>query len=329
MPNISNFPYGFQYGVSIRGIPLVVSHPGLVYWVSNSSVLSNGARGGSDGNDGSYQSPFATIAYAITRCTASRGDIIMVKPGHAESISAAAGLILSVKGIAIVGLGYGSLRPTITLDTANTATITVTANDITVHNILFKANFLNIATVFSIANAQVATDFVVDSCEFRDNSVILNFVSCVKVGTTANIADGLTLTNNRVNAAILTTVPANQTFLVTASIIDRLNVSYNTVIYPKLLNDTATLIAAGALDLTNAMIVGNKSFRPSTSTTGGNLISSSSTACSGLVADNYDAHLDNSAGLMIATGTKFAFFNNYSMVTGAADKSALINPVAV
>ncbi len=101
------------------------------------------------------------------------------------------------------------------------------------------------------------------------------------------------------------------------------------MIYPKLLNDTATLIAAGALDLTNAMIIGNRSFRPSTSTTGGNLISSSSTACSGIVADNYDAHLDNTAGLMIATGTKFAFFRNFSMITGAADKSALENPAAV
>lgn len=329
MPNISNFPFGFQYGVSIRGIPLVVSHPGQVFWVSNSSVLSLNARNGSNGNDGSYNSPFSTIAYALTRCTANRGDIIMVKPGHAETISAAAGLVLSVAGVAIVGLGYGSLRPTITLDTANTASITLTANNVTIHNFLFVANFLNIATCFDQANAQVATDFVCDSCEFRDTSVILNFVSCMKVGTTANIADGLTLTNNRVNAAILTTVPAAQTFLVLASHIDRLNVSNNTVIYPKTLVDTATLVASGANNMTNSMIVGNRSFRPSTSTTGGNLISSSSTACSGIVADNYDWHLDNSAGLLIATGTKFGFFNNYSMITGAADKSALINPAAV
>lgn len=329
-PAYSVYGGGFANGVLIRGVPLVQTNPGRVFWVSNAAP-GNGDKfqNGSDGNKGSHNSPFATISYAISQARANQGDIIFVKPGHAETISAAAGLVLSMAGVSIVGLGQGSARPTITLDTANTATITVTANNVTVSNFLFKANFLNIATCFSIANAQVATDFTVDNCEFKDLSVILNFVSCVKVGTTANIADGLTLTNNRVNAAILTTVPAAQTFLVTASIIDRLNVSYNTVIYPKLLNDTATLVAAGALDLTNAMIVGNKSFRPSTSTTGGNLISSSSTACSGLVADNYDAHLDNSAGLMIATGTKFAFFNNYSMVTGAADKSALINPVAV
>lgn len=319
----------FVGGVAIRGVPLIQTHPGKVVWVYNGTTLDANHKNGSDSNAGTFNAPFATLAYAITQCRADKGDIIFVKPGHAESVSAAGGLVLSVAGVAIVGLGNGANRPTITLDTANTATITVTASNVTVTNFLFKANFLNVATCFAIANAQVAKDFTVDSCEFRDNSVILNFVSCVKVGTTANIADGLTLTNNRVNAAILTTVPAAQTFLVTASIIDRLNVSKNVVIYPKDLADTACLIAAGALDLTNAVIDGNYAFRPATSTTGGHLISSSSTACSGFVANNYDAHLDASAGLMIATGTKFAFFNNYSMVTGAADKSALINPVAV
>lgn len=325
----SSFPNGFANGVAIRGIPLVQTHPGKVWWVDN-SALGNGDNyiNGSDGNQGGFRQPFATIQKAVTTARANKGDIIFVKPGHAETVSAAAGLILSTAGVAIVGLGIGSNRPTITLDTANTASITVTANNVTVSNILFKANFLNIATCFSIANAQVATDFTIDACEFKDLSVVLNFVACVKVGTTANIADGLTLTNNRVNAAILTTVPAGQTFLVTASIIDRLNVSKNIVIYPKTLADTATLVEAGALDLTNAVIDGNYTFRPSTSTTG-HLIGSSSTACSGFVSNNYVAHLDNSAALIIPTGTKFSFFRNFSMITGAADKSALENPAAV
>jgi hypothetical protein len=325
---IANYEGGFSDGITIRGVPVTLTHPGKVFWVSNSTVQLPNQKAGSDSNKGSFNEPFATIDYAVGRCTAGRGDIIMVKPGHAENVSAAAGIALDVAGIAVIGLGIGSSRPTITLDTANTATITVAANNVSVKNILFKANFLNIATCFNIVNAQVANDFTVDGCEFRDNSVILNFVACVKVGTTANIADGLTLVNNRVHAAILTTVPANQTFLVTASIIDRLNVSKNIVIYPKDLADTATLIAAGALDLTNAVVDGNYTFRPATSSTG-HLISSSSTACSGFIANNYVHHLDATAGLIIPTGTKFSFFNNYSMVTGAADKSALINPAAV
>ena len=326
---MSNFPAGFKDGVSIRGVPLTQTHPGKVFWVSNSTVQLPNQKAGSNSNDGSFNAPFSTVQKAVDTAVASRGDIIFVKPGHAESVSAAGGLALNKAGVAIVGLGRGSLRPTITLDTANTATVSVAASNVTVSNILFKANFLNIATCFDIANAQVANDLVVDNCEFRDNSVILNFVACVKVGTTANIADGLTLSNNKVHAAILTTVPAGQTFCVTASIIHRLTMVNNVVIYPKDLADTACLLAAGALDLTQAVIDNNYVFRPATSTTNGHLISSSSTACSGFISNNLVAHLDASAALIIPTGTKFSFFNNYSMVTGAADKSALINPVAV
>lgn len=329
MPQINNFPGGFAAGLTIRGMPVAVTHPGKVFWVGNATTLSDRQVGASNTNKGTFDSPKSTITGALSECVAGRGDVIMVKPGHAESVSAAAGIVLNKSGVAIVGLGSGALRPTITLDTANTATITVTASNVTVHNILFRANFLDIATCFSIANAQVATDFTVDNCEFRDLSVILNFVACIKVGTTANIADGLTVTNNKVYGKVLTTVPAGQTMIVTASTIDRLRVQGNFVNYPKTLVDTAVLIECGALDLTNAVVSGNWVNRPSTSTTGGQLIGTSSTACSGIVADNYVGHLDASAAIIIATGSKFAFFENYSMVTGAADKSALINPVAV
>jgi hypothetical protein len=329
MAQISNYPGGFAAGLTIRGMPVAVTHPGKVFWVSNSGVLSDRQIGSSNANTGTFDAPFSTITGALSKCVDHRGDIIMVKPGHAETVSAAAGIILNKAGVAIIGLGMGSKRPAITLDTANTASITVTAINVSAQNILFRANFLNIATVFDIANAQVATDFTVDNCEFRDLSVVLNFVKCVKVGTTANIADGLTLTNNKVHGQILTTVPAGQTFMLTASTIDRLNVSNNFVNYPKALNDTAVLIECGALDLTNTVIAGNWVNRPSTSTTGGQLVGTSASACHGIVCNNYVGHLDNSAGLIIATGTDFAFFENYSMVTAVADKSALINPAAV
>lgn len=315
---MSTFPNGFT-SVSIRGVPILNTYPNNALWVK-SAATENG--------QGTFQRPFSTLQAAITAAEAGKGDVIVIKAGHAETISSNTALAFSKAGVQIIGLGVGGTRPTFTLDTANTTCINVTAINVGIQNCLFLANFLNIATCFNIANAQVATDFVVDGCEFRDLSVVLNFVACVKVGTTANIADGLRLTNNRVLAAILTTVPAGQTFCVTASIMDRINISGNTVIYPKTLADTACLLEAGALDLTNALIDGNYVFRPSTSTTG-HLIGSSSTACSGFVSNNLVAHLDNSAGLIIPTGTKFSFFNNWSMVTGAADKSALINPVAV
>jgi hypothetical protein len=328
MPQINNFPAGFASGITIRGVPVAVTHPGRVFWVSNSTVLGERQQAGSDGNKGTFDAPFATITGALAAVTASRGDIVMVKPGHAETISAAGGIVLSKAGVAIIGLGYGSLRPTITYGTANTASMTVTASNVSISNFIFKANFLNVAGAIQIANAQVANDLTVDNCEFRDNSVILNFVAAVKVGTTANIADGLTFTNNKV-LGLASSPAANTTAVVLASDTKRVVISDNFINHEVALNDTATLLAGGALNHTQLLVARNKSFRPSTSTTGGNLISSSSTACSGLVSDNQDGHLDNTAGLMIATGTKLAFFRNFSMITGAADKSALENPVAV
>lgn len=328
MPQINNYPGGFAAGITIRGLPIAVTHPGKVFWLSNASTaLSDRQIGSSDANKGTFDAPFSTLTGALAQCQASRGDVILVKPGHAETISAAGGIVLSKAGVAIIGLGSGSTRPTFTLDTANTATITVTANNVTVQNCLFVANFLNIATCFSIANAQVATDFTVDNCEFRDTSNVLNFVACVKVGTTANIADGLTFTNNKV-LGISSAPAAGTTAVVVASDTKRMNLSDNFVNHAVALDDTACLLAGGALNHTQLLIQRNKVFRPSTTTTG-HLVSSSSTACSGIVSDNYVAHLDNSAGLMIPTGTKLAFFRNFSMITGAADKSALENPVAV
>ena len=321
----SNFPGGFANGVTIRGVPITVTNPGKVFWVYNGTALQGGQRGGSDSNKGTYDSPFSTIDYAVGQCTANRGDIIFVKPGHAETISSAAIITLDVAGIAIVGLGRGSNRPTLTFSTANTANIPVTAANITVSNILHKANFLDIASAYTATGTNTPTDFVIDNCEFRDGSSILNFIKCVTGNATANSMDGFTFSNNKVFG--LATTAASQCCIM-ASAQDRQTYLDNFAVYP-VLNDTAVLVDFGANNQTDLNMGRNKVYRPSTSTTGGSLFSGGSTASTGYVYDNYSWHLDNSAGLLAPTGTKLGFQNNYSMITGAADKSGLINPAAV
>src|SRR5258705_13132707 len=102
----SNFPNGFSGGVAIRGIPVPQTIPGKVFWVSNVTTgLLQGQRGGSDGNKGTFESPFATLNYAITQCVAGRHDIIYIKPGHAESVTSATALNFNTAGITIEGLG--------------------------------------------------------------------------------------------------------------------------------------------------------------------------------------------------------------------------------
>jgi hypothetical protein len=87
MAGSSNYPNGIGAGLTIREIPIHTAYPGKVFWVYNGTALLGGQRGGSDGNKGTFNSPFATVAYAITQCTANRGDVIMVKAGHTETIS--------------------------------------------------------------------------------------------------------------------------------------------------------------------------------------------------------------------------------------------------
>jgi hypothetical protein len=307
-------------------MPVTQAHPGQVYWVSNAttSVLP-GQIGGSDGNPGTFNAPFSTIEFAVARCIAGRGDIIFVKPGHAETIADATTLTLDVAGVAIIGLGVGSARPTLTFTTIATANIPVTAANVSVKNILFKANVAAVASVFTATGTSTPTDFTVDSCEFRDGSSILNFVSVVTGNATANSLDGLSFTNNVISNLGTT---AASTSIKTASVTDRMTVADNIGVYA-VLNDTAAMLATGSSNVTNFAFCRNNITRPNTSTTSGLAISTSGTAWTGQCTDNRIFGLNNTAQIWINTGTKLGFNQNFCPITAAADKSGLINPAAV
>ena len=160
---ISNFPNGFTHGVTIRGVPVVQAHPGQVFFVNNSSVLAPGGIGGSNGNPGTYQKPFSTINYAVTQCVAGRGDVILVMPGHAESVASAGAIAINKSGVAIVGLGVGSLRPTLNF-TATTSTITMSAANCSLVNILLTGGIDAVAKMIVVS----AADCTIERCELRD-----------------------------------------------------------------------------------------------------------------------------------------------------------------
>jgi hypothetical protein len=328
MPSGSNrVPFGGDF--VIRGMPLLQTHPGKTFWVYNGTVLDPGHKVGSDSGPGNFNRPFATINYALKQCRANKGDIIVVKPGHAETVTATSIAVPSnAAGAAIIGMGYGNSRPTLTFSTT-TSTIAVACSNFSVQNILHVGGAATtfVAAAYSIANAQVATDFTIDNCEFRDTDATHGFVSCVTIGTTANIGDGFQFTNNKVFRS-LTSPPAANTAVVVASNLDRMVFGNNIIVNTTANNNIALGLAMGANNLTHSFIVGNRTQSLNTGTTAGELMSSSSTASSGLFADNYSWHLA-STGLLAPTGTKMGFVQNFCSITGAADKSALINPVAV
>lgn len=153
---LSNYPAGFANGVTVRGLPLLNAYPGQVYWVHSGT--------GGDGNSkGTFDRPFGSIDYAIGRCTASRGDIIMVKAGHTETISAAAGIALDVVGVAIIGTGTGGMRPTINF-TATTSTFAISAASCSVYNLLFTGGIDAVASPIVVSAADVS----LINIEYRD-----------------------------------------------------------------------------------------------------------------------------------------------------------------
>lgn len=315
---IANYPGGFKDGISLRGIPITQSHPGKVFWVSNSTVQLPNQKAGSNSNDGSFNAPFSTIDYAIGKCTANRGDIIFVKPGHTETVTATS-IAADVAGIAVIGLGVGSNRPTLTFSTA-AATITVSAANVSFQNILFVANFADVATYFTLTTAK---DFSLERNEFRDTSSILNALSVVTTNSTNAAADGLWLKGNRISSLGTT---AATTAIIAAGNIDRFTVHDNYFKYAAV-NNTATICAATSKVLTNVDIARNVVFRPNTDTaTGGILITNTSTTDTGMVYDNYVKTLDVAGMLLIDTGTKLGFTNN--LVSGTADTSGILIPAA-
>lgn len=146
---MSTFPQGFAGGLNVQGMPILNTYPGRVFWLDSVN--------GSNNNRGTFARPFASLAGALSMMASPAptvyNDVLMVKPGHAETISSATALNLYASGVQIIGLGTGQNRPTFTLDTANTSTITVTATDLTIQNCVFVANFLNIASLFTMAGA--------------------------------------------------------------------------------------------------------------------------------------------------------------------------------
>lgn len=157
VPLMSNFPQGFANGIMLRGLPILQSNPGRVFWLDNGSSLEPGMVAGADGGRqaGTFSRPFATLQGAFGQCTPGNGDIIMVKPQHAETISTATAMQLNCSDVAVVGMGGGNSRPRFTLDTVIGSTFNITGNNVSFQNCQFVANFAAITSAFTLAAASV------------------------------------------------------------------------------------------------------------------------------------------------------------------------------
>jgi len=121
------------FGFPMLGVPVFTT--GNIFFVDSGHALASDSAYPAQGV---VERPFATWDYAVGQCTANNGDVIILMPGHTETVSAAAGLALDVAGITCIGIGYGSDRPTVSFETAVGADMDVDAANITIVNVLFS-----------------------------------------------------------------------------------------------------------------------------------------------------------------------------------------------
>lgn len=156
-----------EYVVGLRGFR------GRVYFVNSNTTTPSGSRDGK-----SWDGALTTIAAAVALCVAD--DRILVAPGHVETITAAAGLVLSVAGVSVIGFGNGNRRPQVDFTTAVGADMDITGAGVVMSNFRFTGgidaltNPVNLAAadirLFDIVTEDVtgqATDFIVttDACD--------------------------------------------------------------------------------------------------------------------------------------------------------------------
>lgn len=262
----------------------------------------------------------ATIDAAVGYCTASRGDVILVAPGHTEALSSATALNLDVAGVTIVGLGEGSLRPTITLDTATTATIPVSAANVSVKNMILTANFADIVSFFTLA---AANDFTLDGCSFKATATSMNAKYVVDTSAVTSAADGLTIKN------CTWIEPDTATESMVKMDGDNYRVTLlNNFVQLGVKNNTPALMAiATGKSVFNGNIGFNKVYRLNTDTaTGAILVSTDQSDNSGLIYNNYAQHADTAAEILVTAASGFGVFENKA--SGVAGASGYTLPAA-
>lgn len=159
---------------------------GMLFVVDSSSTLDRDVA-----SSGNFRRPFSTIDYAIGRASArtanahpaaNSGSLILVLPGHTETITTADQIDADLAGITIWGVGSGADRPTLTY-TAVAGEFTVGANNVTVGNIRFLSSFPDVLKAVNVESS--IFDAQIINCWFGvDNSGTDEFTDCVNFEST-------------------------------------------------------------------------------------------------------------------------------------------------
>jgi hypothetical protein len=156
----------FPTGISSFGVPVIGSGQLPITGTNNNYWFVSSVYGssGNVGNDASQ--PFAALMNALT--VASSGDIIVLLPNHAETVSTAGGITTgTTAGLTVIGQGEGSNRPTFTFS-ATAATFTVTSASFSISNILCTNSIDQVVSPFVISAADCTLGLPGEPVEWHD-----------------------------------------------------------------------------------------------------------------------------------------------------------------
>lgn len=318
MPGLTSFPNGIaSFGLPVYG-SIQPSGAPLVQTV----LFVDTVNGVDAGTGTSPTAPYATLAYALTQIPSTGLGIyatIYVMQGSTITVSSATALPITTANVNIIGMGYGNERPLFDFTTANTATIAVSADNVSFQNCRFKGDFLSIAAAFTLTTAKY---FTLINNFFFDASSVLNFLNIVKSTGAANTIDGLTCIGNQWNGLGTTSV---NSFILTANDIDNATINGNEIILARTAT-AAILMTVTAGVLTNLTCIGNSTISQQTADTGGALINVGGTTSTGVVAWNTVCDLTTATDIIVTTTAGVRFFNNYK--TGVVGASGFLLPAA-
>lgn len=274
------------------------------------------STGPADGDPLDLNSKLVTTLNAgLARCRASRGDVVIVLPGHTENISSADQMSSLVAGTRIIGCGYGTMRPTFTWTAATSTFLFDVANTSLENCRLFLAGPHAAGTAVTVAAPITVTgaNCAITGCEIWcgfDADQICTIPITVPAG-----GDGFLFQDNVVNA--LVAAPCT-TFL-------RLTDCDDVVIENNRITVATTAAAVGVIQaLTTAPLRTTIRYNVLN-----NLKADSTCALTpmaaqtGEISDNY--LVIQSTGLAhITTGSAMSRFNNYGVNTGGDETGALL-----
>ena len=278
--------------------------PGKI-WFVDSATGSDAAGAGTD-----QDSPFASIGYAFSsdNVQANKGDVVFVLPGHSETVSSATGCVMDIAGVTVIGLGRGSLQPTITLDTAAGSTVSITAANMHLRNLRIVSDFTNGVTA-GITLGASADGCVLEGITMNETSATKEYLIGISIAAACNDVEiyGLRYhgTAGGTTSSAITLAGACNNFVLKDSYIN--------------VDASGAIVDGSTAASTNVEISYNRLINIDTAAGLGVAFHNSST---GMVTDNRITNLKNA--VLGLSGTGLSYHENYgSNAAGAQGTVAL------